>query len=391
MGQRADELGGPGGRNNVSRVRVSSSESSQTSGQREGSVQPSDIEQTRAEMSETIEAIQEQLVPERLSEEAKDTVAEAIDNALQQIKAALPEVSAQASGTAERVLDHAIEDLRAVLPELSDQASDAAVKIVDNAIMQLKAAVQELTGDAKAAVRDATVGRIERVASNTGASANEMRSSMMTTIRENPVPAALAGIGIGWLLINRSGSSSSAGQQTGSSVSSQANQAVGQAQQTVGQAAGSAQQAAGQVAGQAQQAAGQVAGQAQQAAEQVQQTTGQVVDQVQETASQVAEQVQQHAQQARGRLEQMVMENPVPIGALALAIGGAVGLAVPGTQREQQLMGETRDRVVERVAETVQETAQDTMEKVQRVAEEAGEAVEKEARYQGLAPDQGQS
>ncbi len=389
MGQRADELGGPGGRDNVSRVRVSSSESSETSGQREGSVQPSDIEQTRAEMSETIEAIQEQLVPERLSEEAKDTVAEAIDNALQQIKAALPEVSAQASGTAERILDHAVQDLRAVLPELSDQASDAAVKIVDNAIVQLKAAVQELTGDAKAAVRDATVGRIERVASNTGASANEMGSSLMTTIRENPVPAALAGIGIGWLLINRSGSSS--GQQTGSSVSSQANQAVGQAQQTVGQAAGQAQQAAGQVAGQAQQAAGQVAGQAQQAASQVQQTTGQVVDQVQETAGQVAGQVQQQAQRARGRLEQMVMENPVPIGALALAIGGAVGLAVPGTEREQQLMGETRDRVVERVTETVQETAQDTMEKVQRVAEEAGDAVEKEARYQGLTPDQGQS
>ncbi len=43
---------------------------------------------------------------------------------------------------------------------------------------------------------------------------------------------------------------------------------------------------------------------------------------------------------------------------------------------------ETRDRKVERVAETVQETAQGTMDKVQRVAEEAGETVEKEARYQ---------
>ncbi len=366
MGQRADELGGFSGRDDTPPVSSS------------GSVQPSDIEQTRAEMSETIEAIQEQLVPERLSEEAKDTVAEAIDNALQQIKAALPEVSAQASSTAEQVLDHAVQDLRAVLPELSDQASDAAIRVVDNAIQQLKAAV-----------RDATVGRIERVASNTGESVNEMRSSLMTTIRENPVPAALAGIGIGWLLINRSGSST--GSQTGSSVTSQANQAVGQAQQTVGQAAGQAQQAAGQVAGQAQQAAGQVAGQAQQAASQVQQTTGQVVDQVQETAGQVAEQVQQQAQRARGRLEQMVVENPVPIGALALAIGGAVGLAVPGTEREQQLMGETRDRVVERVAETVQETAQDTMDKVQSVAEEVGETVEKEARYQGLTPEGGQS
>ena len=140
-------------------------------------------------MSETIEAIQEQLEPERLTDEASKVV----DNAIQQVKAALPEVTDQASDAAIKVLDNAILQLRAALPEASDQVSDAAVKVLDHGVQQLKAAVHEMTGEAKSAVREATVGRIERVASNTGESAKGMKSSLMTTIRENPVPAALAG------------------------------------------------------------------------------------------------------------------------------------------------------------------------------------------------------
>jgi len=376
MGQRADQLreaDAPDDRRGKGR-----SDSSRTTDQGTSNVQASDIQQTRADMSETIEAIQEQLEPERLTDEASKVV----DNAIVQLKAALPEVTDQASAAANKVLDNAILQLRAALPEASDQVSDAANKVLDNAIMQLKAAVHEMTGEAKSAVREATVGRIERVASNTGDSAKGMKSTLMTTIRENPVPSALAGVGIGWLLFNRADSSTS--DQTRSSGQSQAGQAVGQAQQKVGDAAGQAQQAVGQAAGQVQETAGQ-------ATDQVQQTAGQVIDQVQETAGQVSDQVQYQAQRARGRLEQMVVENPMPIGALALALGGAIGLAVPGTQREQELMGETRDRVVERVQETVQEATQDTVEKVQRVAEEAGDAVEKEAKYQGLTGEQGQS
>ena len=113
---------------------------------------------------------------------------------------------------------------------------------------------------------------------------------------------------------------------------------------------------------------------------QVQETAGQVVGQVQETVGQVAGQVQETAGQMRGRLDQMLHENPLQVGALAVVLGGAIGLAAPPTVREQQLMGEARDRLVDRV----QETAQGTMQKVQRVVEEAGEAVEDEARYQGL-------
>ena len=38
--------------------------------------------------------------------------------------------------------------------------------------------------------------------------------------------------------------------------------------------------------------------------------------------------------------------NPLAVGAVAMAVGVAVGLALPETRREQHLMGDARDRVV---------------------------------------------
>ena len=76
----------------------------------------------------------------------------------------------------------------------------------------------------------------------------------------------------------------------------------------------------------------------------------------------------------------MIQENPLAVGAVALGVGAAIGLALPSTQRESQLMGEARDNLVEKI----QTTAQETQEKVQHVVEEAQRAVTEEARKQEL-------
>lgn len=318
-----------------------------------------DIEQTRAEMTQTIDAIQERLAPEQLADQAKDAAADATE---------------QAKTAALAVTDHAIEEAKAAVQEWGGIANVAAHEAVDHAISEAKAAVRELGDQAKASVRDATIGRMERVANSTTESAKGFRSSVGETIKQNPLPAALTGIGLGWLLLNRS--SAPSGVQSSYPVGSYGgygrygDTGSNRGGSATGQAVGQVQQTAGQVAGQVQETAGQVAGQVQGAA-------GQVVDQVQQTA----EQVQHQAQRVEDTFRQMLQTNPLPIGAIALAVGGAVGLALPATRRENELLGEARDSVVERV----ESTAQNAMQKVERVADEAQEAAQKEARYQGLA------
>ena len=76
----------------------------------------------------------------------------------------------------------------------------------------------------------------------------------------------------------------------------------------------------------------------------------------------------------------MLQENPLVVGALAVGTGAAVGLAIPETAKEHEVMGEARDTVVEKA----QEKAQEVQQSVQRVAEEAQGAVQQEAENQGL-------
>jgi len=314
-----------------------------------------DIEQTRAEMSETIDAIAERLNPTNIKEQVKEQVVE------------------------------------------------QAREVRDN-------------------VREATIGRAEDMVRNASETVTEARYTLMETIRQNPIPAALTGIGLGWLWMNRRSSpsnrrgqsfdrygysSSGPSYQGGGSyraydyggggsqdqgrvgqVVDRAQDMAGQARYTASSAVGQARDTAGnavsQVADTAGNAVSQVADTAANVASQAQDTAGRVVDQVQETAEQAYYRAQYQAQRLEDRFQQSLRTNPLGVGAVALALGAAAGLALPETQRENQLLGETRDRLVERATDV----AQGTMEKVQQVAgqvtQEAQSTAKEAARDQGL-------
>src|SRR3712207_2869243 len=52
-------------------------------------------------------------------------------------------------------------------------------------------------------IRDATIGRVETMATNAVERVNETRRTFANTVRENPIPAAMVGIGLGWLIFNQ--------------------------------------------------------------------------------------------------------------------------------------------------------------------------------------------
>ncbi len=322
-----------------------------------------EIEQTRVEMSGTIDALQERLNPDRLKEQVTEAVRE----------------------QAETVKEH------------------------------MASAVQEQVEMAKGNIHDATIGRAGEMVSNVG------RSGLVETIKQNPIPAALAGLGLGWLLMNRQQdvSGDRGGYDSGRAYYAGGGQpAYGRGQsyragsygygQGPGYGRGQAYYGAGQedddqslgdrvggVAGQAKDKVGDATGQAKdkvadvagQAKDQVGQFAGQAQDQVGEWGGQV----QYGAQRAMTRFDQMVHENPLGVSAAVIALGLAVGMSLPDTPLEDKLMGEARDNVMEKA----QSTAQETMEKVGQVAQQvqqtATETAKDAAQKQGLtgSPSQG--
>lgn len=92
-----------------------------------------------------------------------------------------------------------------------------------------------------------------------------------------------------------------------------------------------------------------------------------VYDTVGGVAGNAAEQIEHIGTRARDGYDYYINENPLAVGAVALALGVVVGLAIPATSYENELMGEARENLLSKA----QDTAKETVEKVKKVAGEA--------------------
>jgi hypothetical protein len=100
----------------------------------------------------------------------------------------------------------------------------------------------------------------------------------------------------------------------------------------------------------------------------------QVTSRTGEYAREVGWKAQQTTRRAQTQLQRALNENPLFIGAAALAAGAMIGMAFPETEQENEWMGETRDNVVEeaqhvarKAASRVQDAATDAAKRVQDI------------------------
>ena len=453
-----------------------------------------EIQQTRAEMSGTIDAIQDRLAPEVLGAQAKDVARDATE---------------QAKTAAQEVLQDAVREVK-----------DAAKEVTAHAVHEVRDAARDVTSDAKDAAWDATVGRAEHAVSTVGETARGATSIVIETIKQNPIPAALAGLSLFWLYRNRTGGQASYGNGYGSGtyrtpgsyqstrtpqaypsrtgyasqeerdamiadaarigtrsgsadraarhedsadggVMSSASRMASSAGEMVSDAASSAGQMAGDVASSASQMAGnagetaidagsglveliqrnpvpaalvgiglgwlymnrssgqpdyrahsgthyrygpdavrqsygsgsqgasgggdgsmfgRAADQVGDMANSAQERVGDLVGSAQERVGDMADTVMHQTQRAPGQLQRMIDRNPLMTAAVAASLGAAVGLWLPTTQVEHQLMGKAHDQAMDRV----QRVASDTIDKVEDVAQEVRTTIREEAQSKGL-------
>jgi hypothetical protein len=205
-------------------------------------------------------------------------------------------------------------------------------------------------------IRDATIGRVENMATNAVERVNETRRTLTNTIRENPIPAALVGIGLGWIWWNQRQQGSSLGGSRFSARSGRTRVDVTRSYSPGTEFSGPYAEPSAAYAS-AQGVTSQEGG----LTETVKETAGQLADRAQDVAGTVAEQTRTQTR----RVQEQFYENPLAIGTATLALGLAAGLAVPATRQEAQLVGDARDKLVDRVRNVARETA----DKVQNVAE----------------------
>jgi ElaB/YqjD/DUF883 family membrane-anchored ribosome-binding protein len=229
--------------------------------------------------------------------------------------------------------------------------------------IQEKLSPQQLAEQAKGAVRDATVGRVQDMASNVTETARETGSTLMDTIRENPLPAALLGIGVGWLFLSARRKAAERDRRRPPYGSGYYDRGYDQY--------GSSQYGAPQPSQQDNSKVGQMTDAAKDKLSDVGDRAQEMTDTVKERASDLADQTQWQAQRARGWLERTWDENPLVVAGAALAGGALIGLSIPSTDTERQMMGEASGNVLQKAADTAQDATQNVSQKAQQAMQEA--------------------
>lgn len=273
------------------------------------------IEGTRREMGETIDAIQERLSFNNISEQVKGEVTEKIN-------------------------------------DVWETAKYTTIRKVGEIMGYVNQGIEEL-GDTQA-------GRVAR---------------------NNPVAISLIGLGVGMLLVNLYRKDSSREYEYSRRNIAAGDSTYADARDKVGSAAGSAYETASSTAGSAYGAVtGAASGaynKASDAAGYAYQSVGNVAGKAYDQVGNLGSSVKDVAGKAYDQYDYYIEENPLAVGAVALAVGAAVGLSIPATRYESRLMGETRDRLMQQASNQIGELvknageiAQDKYDGVKKVAEQ---------------------
>jgi len=328
------------------------------------------IEHTRANLTGTIEELQDRLRPENLVSQASDAVRTKVE---QKVKT----MANTATDAARRVADQASDTARRV----ADQAGDTARRVADQA------------GD--------TARRVADQARSSAASATEQ-------LQNRPIPTALALGGLTWWLMrSRRDDYSDYGDGSGMRgvvpalcvgalgyyLLSQRmlDQGYSGARGMMGYGASDSGIGSGEYGNDAEygeygeagggtdsdvadrvRRAGEAAGErVRQAGETADEYRRRVQAAVGTYASQVGEQARHYSGVARARVQEtttMLMdrsedfaenfdrwmqENPLTVGVAAFALGAIAGLSIPSTETEQRTLGVARDKLMEQAGRAV--------------------------------------
>ena len=245
---------------------------------------------------------------------------------------------------------------RQIQAEIADTRDELA-ETID--ALQEKLRPANIVAEATDRVKTATTERVRHMAESAGETAQDMmRSTRQATsgivegARQNPIPALMIGIGVAWLLVDRtrqdSGSRYSDTRRTRDWRRVDLDDDAGYGYAEYGSDYASDRSRGASRSG-------------------VQRVSERAAD----MAGTARTTLRRSTREAQNGFQRLLRTNPLLVGAAAIVAGAAVGAALPETERENELMGETRDSVVDRAqdmarsaASTVQDVAGDAVKTV---------------------------
>ena len=239
--------------------------------------------------------------------------------------------------------------------------------------------------EATETVKATTLGKVEQMSYGAQETWRDVRSGnpggIVETIKTNPVPAGMVGVGLAMLFMNRGKQAQDrqyrdydarGGYQSfdyGSSLPgdrSYTRQGSSweprEWERRSGNGGGNPLEQAGSAVAGAAGSAGDTVGRV---ADQAGQKVGKLADTVGQTAGDIPQQAGYYVEQGGSQVRRFIDENPLGAGVIAVAAGAALGMLLPSTQIERQTIGQARDQLVEQAESTVHQALNKVEEQAQ--------------------------
>ncbi len=189
--------------------------------------------------------------------------------------------------------------------------------------------------------------------------ASEYLTNLGRAAKEQPLPLALVGVGLAWMMMTsgRSHGSVTDGRAFGDALGS----AAADARARAGEGVDGLRSRAGELSGKVSDAASQLASQTRDAAQRTSQSLSEAADAARARAAQVSEATRQSARKLRSGYDHLVEEQPLALGAIGFAIGAVLAAAAPRTRQEDEWMGGASDKL----ADDAKRAGQEKLEEVQ--------------------------
>lgn len=340
------------------------------------------IERTREDMSATLNELQERLSPQHLAQQAKASVRDATVGRVQQFMGTAGDRAGDVAGRAQDVAGRAAEQVREHPIPVALAGAGAGLVWW---LMRRSTSRRAWSNDDMYDWDDADMSYERDYASLEMRSDDDYNgrewadgtrgtgSGWTRVLRDNPVPASIAAASIGYMLWNRRGSTwrDDDGVAVRSAYAYGDDVVAGDDTYDSGSSSRGIGESARDVSRQAREKASAIG-------EQVSGSVRTAQARASDVSRNVTQRLRSASTQTSSQFDRWMRENPLAVGVAALAAGAVVGLTVPRTRTEDEMLGAQRDALLERATESAQQLKEQVRDKVQHVASDLGSSLQGE-------------
>lgn len=177
----------------------------------------------------------------------------------------------------------------------------------------------------------------------------EFFQNLGTTLKNNPVPTVLTGVGLAWLAMNQNRPFSPGPAAHGPGLGDRLSSAVGQVSEAFNHLGERVHDATDATKAKARD---------------LKDKAGDITHAATDSFGNATHGAGNQAQALKGQFDHLLKDQPLVLAAIGIALGAALGAALPPTRKEDELMGSTRDDLTRQLKTKAQETYDEVKETV---------------------------